>query len=238
MAPSRSVIVNADDFGRSTGINRGVIEAHERGIVTSASLMVRSPGAREAADYARRRPRLDIGLHLDLGEWVFRDGSWNLAYEVVSTEDRNAIAAQVQRQLDLFRQICGRNPTHLDSHQHVHRDEPARQVVLAAARQLGVPLRYCASRIRYRGDFYGQTAEGAPLPEAITTESLLRLLSSLEPGVTEVGCHPGRGDDHGSSYGEERSQEVDVLCDPRVRAFLDSEGIALVSFDAGDELVY
>jgi len=52
----RRLIVNADDFGQSPGINRGIMEAHERGIVTSVSLMVRWPAAVEAAAYARRLP--------------------------------------------------------------------------------------------------------------------------------------------------------------------------------------
>ena len=51
--PEPLPIVNADDFGQSPGITRGVIAAHERGIVTSASLMVRWPSANEAAAYAR-----------------------------------------------------------------------------------------------------------------------------------------------------------------------------------------
>src|SRR5206468_2930594 len=58
------VVVNADDLGLSPGVNRGIIEAHERGIVTSASLMVRWPAAAEAAAYARSRPQLGVGLHL------------------------------------------------------------------------------------------------------------------------------------------------------------------------------
>src|SRR5260370_3831130 len=79
----RYLIVNADDFGQSPGVNRGIIEAHERGIVTSASLMVRWPAAAEAAAYARLHPRLSVGLHLDFGEWVCRGGGWARPYQVV-----------------------------------------------------------------------------------------------------------------------------------------------------------
>src|SRR5436190_23980393 len=67
-AMRRAVIVNADDFGQSAGINRGIIEAHERGIVTSASLMVRWPAAPAAAAYACAHRGLSVGLHVDLGE--------------------------------------------------------------------------------------------------------------------------------------------------------------------------
>ncbi len=75
MTGERGLIVNADDYGRSSGINRGVIKAHESGIVTSASLMVRWPAAVEAAEYCRDRPDLSLGLHVDLAEWVYVDGS-------------------------------------------------------------------------------------------------------------------------------------------------------------------
>ena len=91
MADERYLIVNADDFGQSHGINQGIIEAHERGIVTSASLMTRWLGAGEAALYAREHPQLSVGLHLDLGEWVFRAGDWEPVYCVVPLEDKEAV---------------------------------------------------------------------------------------------------------------------------------------------------
>ncbi len=71
---ARRLIVNADDFGHSAAVNAGVVEAHERGLVTSASLMVRRPAAAAAAAYARSRPELGLGLHVELGEWVYADG--------------------------------------------------------------------------------------------------------------------------------------------------------------------
>src|SRR5215210_4893477 len=99
---SRSLIVNADDFGLSDGVNHGILRAHDEGIVTSASLMVRQPAASAAAGEARRRPRLSVGLHLDLGEWAFRDGGWSALYEVVPADDPAAVAGEVSRQLEAF----------------------------------------------------------------------------------------------------------------------------------------
>jgi hypothetical protein len=86
--------------------------------------------------------------------------------------------------------LFARGPTHLDSHQHVHREEPLRSVLLEAGRRLGIPVRDLAPGLVYRGDFYGQTAKGEPLPDAIAVDALLGLLSSLPPGITELGCHP------------------------------------------------
>src|SRR6266542_5485700 len=106
----RRLVVNADDFGQSAGINRGVIETYERGIVTSASLMVRWPAAEAAAAYSRAHPDLSLGLHVDLRELAYRDGRWEPLYEVDGDPEE-----EISRQLARFRELVGREPTHLDS---------------------------------------------------------------------------------------------------------------------------
>lgn len=227
---TRQLIVNADDFGQSAGVNRGVIEAHENGIVTSASLMVRWPDAADAARYARLRPDLSLGLHADFAEWRYRDGTWTALYEVVSLDDERAIAEEASQQLERFRALVGGDPTHLDSHQHVHRSEPARTVLLELAAALGVPLRHCVERIAYCGDFYGQTTDGRPLHEAISVDGLIRTVSQLSPGVTELACHPASDEDIDTMYGPERMLELQALCDARVRDAIAAAGIELRSF--------
>ena len=235
LATTRYLIVNADDLGQSPGVNRGIIYAHEHGIVTSASLMVRWPAAAEAATYGRDRPNLSLGLHVDLGEWAYREDTWVPVYEVVPLGDVTAVADEVGRQLATFRRLVGKDPTHMDSHQHVHREEPVCSVLVEIARKLAVPLRDCTSEVRYRGDFYGQTAEGVPLPNLITVERLVEIVAALPPGVTELGCHPGEGDDLNPVYRTERAEEMKVLCDARVRAAVVAEGIKLCSF--GDDAI-
>jgi predicted glycoside hydrolase/deacetylase ChbG (UPF0249 family) len=221
----RRLIVNADDFGLSRGVNRGIIEAHERGIVTSASLMVGRPLAAAAANYARGHPELSIGLHFDLGEWVYRDGTWLAVFEVTGPVEK-----EVEHQLAAFRQLLDRDPTHLDSHQHVHRSEPAASAIGTIARRLGVPLRGVGDRVRYSGDFYGQTGTGDPFPSAITVEALVGMLTDLPSGITELGCHPGVEPDFEPVYGRERADELRVLCDPIVRTAIAANGIELCSF--------
>ncbi|MDO8757569.1 MAG: ChbG/HpnK family deacetylase, partial [Elusimicrobiota bacterium] len=76
----KRVIVTADDFGLSPEVNEAVRLAHEGGILTSASLMVRWPAAEHAAREAALRPSLTVGLHVDLGEWTHRAGSWQLRH--------------------------------------------------------------------------------------------------------------------------------------------------------------
>jgi chitin disaccharide deacetylase len=229
-APNRRLIVNADDFGLSPGVNRGIGEAHEHGIVTSASLMVRWPAAAEAAAYAHAHPRLSVGLHFDLGEWTFADDVWRLLYEVVPADKADAVEAELARQLESFRRLMRRDPTHLDSHQHVHRSEPVGSIVLHAAREIGIVVRSFNPAVRYCGQFYGQSDKGFPYPEGISVEALLKILHELPTGFTEMGCHPGESDDVNSIYRHERAVECQTLCDPRIRAAIVAEGIRLSSF--------
>jgi predicted glycoside hydrolase/deacetylase ChbG (UPF0249 family) len=226
---NRSLIVNADDFGQSAGINSGVIRAYEEGILTSASLMVRWPAAQAAAAYAREHRKLSVGLHFDLGEWIYREGEWEPLYEVEASRDGDRLLAEVRRQLGAFRRLMGQDATHLDSHQHVHREEPLRTIMLEMAGTLGVPLRSCTSRVSYDGSFYGETSKGEAVPGAITADALVAIFADLPAGVTELGCHPGLGADF-ESYAHGREQEVEALCDPSVRAALEDEGIELRSF--------
>jgi predicted glycoside hydrolase/deacetylase ChbG (UPF0249 family) len=226
------LIVNADDFGHSAEVNRGIIEAHEHGIVTSASVLVRRPAAAEAVEYGKHRPSFSLGLHLDLGEWIYRDESWMLLHHVVALDEAAEVKEEISRQLAIFRNLTGKDPTHIDSHQHVHLREPVRSIVLEIAEDLKVTVRGCSPGVRYCGRFYGQTREGLPYPEGITADTLIEILAQLAADVTELSCHPGSGGDLDTTYDRERPQEVKALCDARVRSALVEMGIELRSFIA------
>jgi len=220
------LIVNADDFGHSTAVNAGIADARVQGIVTSTSLMVLRPEAEHAAELARADVDLSVGLHVELGEWMYREGEWKALFET----DADGIDAVVTSQLEVFRSMMGRGPTHLDSHQHAHLREPARSLLAQLGRELRVPVRHVDPRVRYCGEFYGQTDTGEPRPKAITVDALVRVIESLSEGTTELCCHPGKGEIPASSYGPERERELEALCHPRVRAALADAGIELISF--------
>ncbi|MEX0802236.1 MAG: ChbG/HpnK family deacetylase [Candidatus Binatia bacterium] len=232
MNTDKYLIVNADDFGQSPGINRGIIEAHEHGIVTSASLMTRWGAAGEAAIYARQHPQLSVGLHLDLGEWIYRAGDWVPLYTVIPVDDQLAVEREISRQLEVFHHLMGKHPVHINSHQHIHMREPVRSVALKVCHDLGIPLRNLCPEVHYFTKFYGQTAEGLPLPTHISLDWLIEILSTLLPaGWTVLTCHPGYVDDIKTMYRQERSEELRVLCNPRIQAVIDALGIKLCSFN-------
>ena len=207
------LIVTGDDFGASCGINRGIVEAHERGVLTSASLMVDGPAAADAVARARANPALSLGLHLEL-----------------DATDPVRAAAECRRQLARFEKLAGILPTHVDSHHNVHRDARVLPHILAAARQAGVPVRGY-SVARYVGKFYGRWG-GATHPEQIGVDGLLRLLDTeVQDGVTELSCHPGYVEPgFDSSYLTEREVELRTLCDSRVRPALHEREIQLIGF--------
>jgi predicted glycoside hydrolase/deacetylase ChbG (UPF0249 family) len=236
---SQWLIVNADDLGYTEATTAGILHAHSHGIVTSASLMVRRPAARTAARQAAAAGLDDLGLHLDLGEWVFRDGDWRPLYEVVDRGDASAVAAECQAQLEQFRDLVGRNPTHLDSHQHTHLDEPVRSIAVALAAELGVPLRHLSPAVVHCGGFYGQSGRGEPAPELLTTDWLLELLhrdhaaaAGQRPAAVELGCHPGWDDALDTMYRAERKTEVEVLCSSGLPEAIAALGFEFATFAA------
>jgi predicted glycoside hydrolase/deacetylase ChbG (UPF0249 family) len=212
-ATVRYLIVNGDDFGLSPGVNRGILETHRHGILTSTSLMVNRPAAVAAAALVYEAAELSVGLHLE--------------FDLPADSDARAA---VERQLQRFEQLTGRPPTHLDSHRDAHRDARVLPHVLEAAGRLGIPLRSHSPVARCAG-FYGAWA-GDCHPEQVSVESLLGMLETeVKRGVTELICHPGYVDpDLASCYTTMRETELATLCDARVRDATQRGGIRLIGF--------
>lgn len=249
-AGGKRLIVNADDLGRTPGINQGVFAAHRRGLVTSATLMVGFPAAREAAEEWARHPRLGVGLHLTLTgggaptlppdrvpSLVDAEGRLPRRPEGLEGADPEEVLAEARGQLERFRRLAGRDPTHLDSHHHAHRRPEVLAAVIALARESGLPARNAgpavAEELRRAGvacpDHFIERFFG---PQA-GLETLLEILTGLRPGVTELMCHPARVDGElrrTSSYAEEREHELAALTHPRARAAVEEVGIHPVHF--------
>jgi predicted glycoside hydrolase/deacetylase ChbG (UPF0249 family) len=157
VADRRRLIVNADDFGLSEGVNRGILEAHRAGVVTSASLLVNTPGFPHAARAARDAQGLGVGLHLNFtaGRPVSppdavvslcdpRAGTFHplpllIARALTGRVKDSHVATECAAQIARFR-ATGLRPTHLDGHQHAHALPGILRPVIAAARQAGIDV--------------------------------------------------------------------------------------------------
>jgi predicted glycoside hydrolase/deacetylase ChbG (UPF0249 family) len=218
----KDVLFNADDLGYSHGINRGIFEAHERGVVTSASMMVNTPATVEAVHLSREHPDLAVGLHVNFT---------NEAQRLIDLDDEDACRRELWAQYRRFLDLVGRKPTHLDSHQHVHRHPMRRPLFEGLADSEGLHLRD-RPPVVFKGGFYAQWEYGVSDPEKVSLAALQRILhAELAEGIYEFCCHPGYFDPALEAvYHRDREHELRTLTDPALRPFLEGEGIRLVSF--------
>ena len=153
---TRLLIVNADDYGLTPGVSRGILRAHRDGIVTSTSVLTLAPGFREAGPWLKEAPSLGIGVHLaavgedppsppaaQIRSLVDPAGrlpvSWKpfllraLARRIRPAELEREFSAQIERVVEL-----GVPVTHLDTHQHLHLWPGVREAVIRLAGRFGV----------------------------------------------------------------------------------------------------
>jgi predicted glycoside hydrolase/deacetylase ChbG (UPF0249 family) len=153
----RSLVVNADDLGLTVGVNNGIFDAHDRGIVTSASLMANALAAANAIGRLRSRPALGIGVHLTLVDGkpmlppgripslVQDDGQFRASWKpfIVACLMGRVALDDVERELtaQIDRVVSeGIRPTHLDTHKHVHVYPPVFAIVARLAARTRIPV--------------------------------------------------------------------------------------------------
>ena len=249
---TRRLIVNADDYGRTRGINAGTLDAHRRGIVTSATAMVLESAAEEGIREAlAAAPSLGLGLHVALtggGPPASSPESLpTLAPNGLLPRDADALpgrlpreeaAREIEAQIARFERLAGRLPTHLDSHHHSARHPDIEPVFAEAAARRGLPVRAADAAARERLRAAGLSTPDHFLDafygEGATLANLRGILERLPDGTSELMCHPGYPDEdlvRGSRYAREREREVAALCDPGLPQLLRRLGIELVGFD-------
>ncbi|HWY22085.1 MAG TPA: ChbG/HpnK family deacetylase [Candidatus Acidoferrum sp.] len=155
----RRLIVNADDLGFTAGVNRAIVEAHTRGIVTSSTLMANGPAFEDAVHLVKALPRLSVGCHVVLidGEPVldanvlttiasahsgggarFRDGLKSFAMRALTGRlDEDEIEAEASAQIRRLQEV-GIDVSHVDTHKHTHLFPAVLRPLLRAARACGV----------------------------------------------------------------------------------------------------
>ncbi len=156
----KSVIINADDFGRSGAVNHGIIKGHADGILTSTTLLVNGPASDEAADLAKAHPQLGVGVHLNILQGqpvseastvpslVNKQGTFpgnagtvliRLVFGLIRRED---LDREIHAQITRFKEIIG-SPTHIDSEKHLYAFGSFAAAAIQAAADFGIPAMRC-----------------------------------------------------------------------------------------------
>lgn len=219
---TKYLIVNADDFGQAAGINRGILECHTRGVVTSTSLMVTGRAVEEAVSMSRDHPLLGIGLHWDV---------WGEDEREFDTCNIVAVRDEFRRQLDEFVRLLGRLPTHIDSHRHAHRSKHLMPVFRELVEPLNVPLRG-DGKVHFVGDFYAQWEWKVTNLDYVSVAFFERIIETkVQDGWTEVSCHPGYIlPGYVAVYAQEREAEIRTLTDSSVRQFIERSNVCLANY--------
>jgi chitin disaccharide deacetylase len=242
---SRFLIVNADDFGLTSGVSAGILAAHRGGIVTSTTAIVNREIAPDQVR-AALDSGIGIGLHvnLTLGEPITRgpslvDGSGRFvrdARQAAARAEVRDVEREVAAQVERFETLFRRPPTHLDSHHHVSLYPPVREIALHCAARLRVPVRSQNPLARQMArsvglatpdHFFGESGPGAYW----TPERAIAHLRRLPPGVSEFMTHPGFCDEElaYSRYGRQRETEL-VGLGATARVAAAALGIVLCDF--------
>ena len=217
----RKLVVNADDFGFTRDVNRGIVEAHRSGILTATTLMATGAAFDDAVCLARETPALDIGVHLVLvGEPPFPITMAQLVRAMLLGHIRiyEELRAQVRRVLD-----AGLEPTHLDTHKHTHLLPPVLDAVArlseeyripwvrrpfdlplhsatrpaigwakrATSQALRVVRRRFARVLARHGCRSTDYFAGFQITGRYNAAELAQLIRALPEGSTEFMCHPG-----------------------------------------------
>jgi len=186
------LIINADDFGLCESVNKGIVEAHTKGVLTSTTIMTNMPAAEQAADLAKNLPTLGLGVHLNLttgkplcqdntvklildsqGHFALSPGKLALA-SLITGKVRTAIETELASQIQW---LIDKNikPTHLDSHKHIHSFPTIFPIVCRLAKRFGV------SAIRYT--FEPKQVSQLPWPvtdrESRKRASLVRTMAKI-----------------------------------------------------------
>ncbi len=229
----KKLIVNADDFGYREGINKGVIYAHQNGVVSSASLFVEREGTDEAVRLAKEHPSLGLGLHLDLDKFFTVDHHAGVIVEWSTPRPSiDAVRDDARRQIDKYLSF-GFTADHLDSHHHAHMHPEVFPVVCRLLAEYRIPFVRLFSRL------YPDPVEFDAMKKHVAENGLKTVDHFIEGwywgnvdeeyGIAELMTHPG--------YGELwREAELAHCCQPQLKDYFIESKIDLLRFsDAGME---
>lgn len=227
------LILNADDLGYDPAVTRGILEAMRLGVVSSTTLIVNSPWSEDAARTAEGLP---VGLHLNLVRFQSVSApSQELTERAVLAMP--FVVKETRAQLERFKQLMGKPPTHLDVHKHAHREPAVLNALGIVAREYKLPVRSIDPAMRAalrdagvhtNDEFIGAAGDTAWWTPARWAEELD---AAPREGVVEFMCHPGyRPTEVSSGYGAQREVELATFLSPAAREALTTRGLTLSSW--------
>jgi predicted glycoside hydrolase/deacetylase ChbG (UPF0249 family) len=256
---ARKVIFNADDFGLTQSVSDGIFQSYKSGLVRSTSVLSNMFQI-DDIETLRFCDKLDYGIHLNLtvghsilphakvksltqisGEFHKRRSPQravdDYGFVVFDDADPEEILDELTAQIEWFRSF-GFNPSHLDSHHHIHADENVLSAVIKLAREYKLPVRSINEAMRERfhaekiptNDHFENRFFGA---DSITKDNLTAILRNLPDGITEIMAHPGLVSDELraiSGYCNEREVELKVLTDDALIEEVFSFGVELIGW--------
>lgn len=217
------LIVNADDLGYSKGVNEGIIEAHSNGIVTSTSLMVYGEAARHGVEFAKKFPKLGVGLHFQISkadmDIISRQFQKALAITTIEKTKKEFI-----KQIELFKKLTGKTPDHIDGHYHIHKLPRVFPFIRKYASNNKIPLR--DNGVNFIRDFFGMFDKSK-----ISVDALIKILQELTDGTFELMCHPAKyTNDLNSSYIKQREVELNTLTSKETKDAIKKFNIQLINW--------
>jgi predicted glycoside hydrolase/deacetylase ChbG (UPF0249 family) len=196
LSPRKQLVVNADDFGFTPDVNQGIVEGHQRGILTATTLMANGAAFDDAIRLARQTPSLDIGCHL-----VLVSGNSVLTGKPNPLTVAQLVAALARREIrpydELKAQVArivesGIRPTHLDTHKHTHLAPPVLDAVARLGEEFGIPW------VRRPFDFPLNALRGTvPRLKRLTSDALGLLRRRFHRVLEKHGC---RTTDHFAGF--------------------------------------
>lgn len=217
----RKLIVNADDYGLTPGVNYGIIEAFKYGVLTSTTLMINQNFTKHAIELGKKFNGLGIGIHITFDKGKALSGISTLTNcsgeflkyrnlkEIGKAED---FYQEAKLQIEKFIELVGRKPTHIDTHHHIHmKIEGATEAIEKLGKEYKLSIRNPKTLIE---DFYD---------ELIDTQKLLEMLERKKSDIVEVMCHPGYVDFElldTSSYNRKREDELKILKSHELKKYI------------------
>jgi len=213
----KRVVINADDFGYCSCINSGILEAVRDGVVSSTSIMVHGRAVSEV-EMIKNIARISIGLHLHVDD------------------PRSNLGEEFDKQIDLFANLVGRLPDHIDVHKPRSLNlEEIIPILEKYSTEYHTPVRELGHAKSIK-QFFGidVTGKEETSPDRVSVSSLINILKNLEDGDSEIMTHAGHSNDELrtlSSYSDMREIELRTLTNQRVKDYItDSNDLELISW--------